>query len=180
MTRTPSSIVTVILCFIVAACSTQSPPTSQSMSLVGPSGLRSSVEGVGGATAAALVAPAQVCGGVDTEPPVISGVGASPSTLWPPNHKWNAVTVSYTTTDCSPPVTCFLTVASDEPVNGLGDGNTAPDWEVTGPHSVRLRAERAGPQDGRVYTITIHCRDAANNTSTATTTVTVAHDQRKT
>lgn len=117
----------------------------------------------------------------DTTAPTISNVSATPNTLWPPNHKWHNVTVAYSATDlCSPsPPVCTLSVASNEPANGLGDGNTATDWEVLGSHSVRLRAERSGTGSGRVYTITISCTDAAGNPATATTTVTVAHDQRK-
>jgi hypothetical protein len=114
----------------------------------------------------------------DTEAPRISNVSATPNSLWPPNHKMNDVTVNYTTTDnCPGPVTCQLSVRSNEPVNDIGDGNTAPDWIVLDAHRVQLRAERAGPLNGRVYTITIGCRDQRNNISTATTAVTVPHDQ---
>ena len=40
-------------------------------------------------------------------------------------------------TDCA---TCSLTVTSNEPENGLGDGDTAPNYEVVDAHHVRLRA----------------------------------------
>lgn len=114
----------------------------------------------------------------DTEAPKISGVSATPNTLWPPNHKMRDVQVNYTVTDnCPGPVTCGITVSSNEPVNGIGDGNTAPDWIVLDAHRVQLRSERAGPLSGRVYTLTIGCKDQRNNTTTAITTVTVPHDQ---
>jgi hypothetical protein len=110
-------------------------------------------------------------------PPVISGVSVDKPTLWPPNHELVDVTVSYGSTDpCSAPV-CTLTVSSNEPVNGIGDGNTSPDWVVLDAHHVQLRAERSGTGDGRVYTITITCKDSASNTASSTATVTVAHDQ---
>src|SRR5205807_3318575 len=102
---------------------------------------------------------------VDNTAPAISGASASPSVLWPPNHKMVDVTVGYNAGDNCGPVTCSLTVSSNEPVNGTGDGDTAPDWEVVDAHHVRLRAERAGAGNGRVYTITILCRDAAGNSS---------------
>ncbi len=51
------------------------------------------------------------------------------------------------------------------------------DQAIASAHAVRLRSERAGTGDGRVYTITITARDAANNTSTATTDVTVPHNR---
>jgi hypothetical protein len=116
---------------------------------------------------------------VDVTSPVLSAATASPNTLWPPNHKWWNVTVSYTATDnCGVPV-CTLSVSSNEPVNGLGDGNTAPDWIVTSANSVQLRAERAGVGSGRVYTIGVRCVDASNNASSTSTVVTVVHDQGK-
>ncbi len=117
----------------------------------------------------------------DTEAPVISNVSVSPAMLWPPNHKMKDVTVSYSSTDnCPGPITCALSVSSDEPVEGLGDGHTSPDWIVVNNHLVKLRAERSGTGDGRVYTITIRCTDQHGNTGTATTTVLVPHDMSPT
>jgi len=52
-----------------------------------------------------------------------------------------------------------ITVASNEPAYGLGDGDTSPDWEVVDVHQVRLRAERSGKGNGRIYTITLTCAD---------------------
>jgi hypothetical protein len=111
----------------------------------------------------------------DNEPPVISGVGVSPNSLWPPNHKWRNVTVNYTSTDNCGVVSCGLAVASNQPANGHGDGNTSPDWQVVDDHHVRLRAERAGNGGERVYTITITCTDQYGNSSKKTTTVGVPH-----
>jgi len=64
-------------------------------------------------------------------------------------------------------------VSSNEPVNGLGDGDTAPDWDITGPMSLRLRAERSGVGGGRVYTITLECSDWSGNSVQRTVTVAV-------
>src|SRR5215510_9623087 len=109
--------------------------------------------------------------------PIISGVSATPNVLWPPNHKMVEVTVDYTVTDPCPN-TCVLTVSSSEPINGTGDGNTAPDWEVIDAHHVNLRAERSGNNAGRIYTITITCTNNLNKlSSTKTVTVIVPHDQ---
>lgn len=113
----------------------------------------------------------------DNQPPVISGLSADPNELWPPNHKMKDVTVNYTSSDnCPGSVSCQVTVTSDEAVSGTGSGDTSPDWVVTDNHHVKLRAERAGNGDGRVYTITVRCTDAHGNISTETTTVTVPHD----
>jgi uncharacterized repeat protein (TIGR01451 family) len=110
-------------------------------------------------------------------PPVIANPSANPSVLWPPNHKMVDVTVNYKVLDNCGPVTCTLSVSSNEPVNGTGDGDTAPDWEIVDAHHVRLRAERAGNGIGRVYTITITCRDSAGNSSNRRVTVRVPKSQ---
>ena len=109
--------------------------------------------------------------------PVINGAAPTPESLWPPNHKMVDVTVNYTVTDPCPN-TCVLTVSSNEPVNGTGDGDTSPDWEVIDAHHVRLRAERAGNSNGRIYTINITCTNDLNKlSSTKTVKVVVVHDQ---
>jgi len=112
---------------------------------------------------------------------VISSVSANPSTLWPPNHKMVPVSMSVAVTDIcdAAPVCRIISVSSNEPVNGLGDGDTSPDWEITGNLAVNLRAERSGKGNGRVYTNTVACTDASGNSSTKTVAVTVPHDQGK-
>jgi len=110
--------------------------------------------------------------------PVISDASATPEVLWPPNHKMVDVTIDYTVVDPCPN-TCVLTVSSNEPINGTGDGNTSPDWQVIDAHHVLLRAERAGNGSGRIYTIDITCTNDTNKlSSTKTLTVEVPHDQR--
>lgn len=115
----------------------------------------------------------------DTTPPVISSVSASPNVLWPPNHKMVPVKVTIAATDtCDPnPVCKVISIASSEPPLGGGSGNTSPDFAITGPTSVSLRAERDGTGTGRTYTITVKCTDASNNSSQGTTTVSVPHNQ---
>jgi 6-phosphogluconolactonase (cycloisomerase 2 family) len=109
--------------------------------------------------------------------PVIADNSATPELLWPPNHDFVDVTINYSLTDPCPS-TCVLTVSSDEPVNGGGDGNTSEDWQVIDAHHVRLRAERAGNGSGRTYTISITCTNDTNKlSSTKTATVFVPHDQ---
>jgi glycosidase len=112
---------------------------------------------------------------VDNTPPTVTGVGVDKPVLRPPNHKMVNVRVDYLTADNCSPVTCALSVTSNEPVNGTGDGNTAPDWEVVDAHNVRLRSERSGGGSGRIYTITITCTDGGGNSTVKTVTVTVPH-----
>ena len=110
---------------------------------------------------------------VDTTPPVIVRASASPNSLWPPNHKMVDVRVSALVQDACGSATWKITsISSNEPQNGLGDGDTANDWQITGAHTVKLRAERSGKGSGRIYTIAIVAEDAAGNKS-APTTVTV-------
>ena len=118
---------------------------------------------------------------VDTIAPVFQRASASPNTLWPPNHKMVTVTVSAVVTDnCGPVGWKIIGVQSNEPVKGLGDGNTAPDWQILGNHTVSLRAERSGTGSGRVYTITLRASDASGNLSAPKkVTVTVPKSQGK-
>ena len=108
---------------------------------------------------------------------MVSNPTTNPSSLWPPNHQMENVTVNYTATD-NCPVTCVLTVTSNEPINGLGDGDTAPDWIVVDDHHVQLRAERSGKGNGRIYTITTTCTDASGNAVMKTSTVLVPKNQK--
>jgi hypothetical protein len=90
-----------------------------------------------------------------------------------------AVSIAVAATDDTDPspVSHIVSVSSNQPPNGDGDGNTAADWQITGPLTVNLRAERAARGD-RVYTIAIATSDASGNTSTACIDVRVPHDQR--
>jgi hypothetical protein len=93
--------------------------------------------------------------------------------LWPPNHAMVPIGIeAIDLLDPSPSVR-IISVKSNEPINGDDDGNTGPDWEITAPGSVNLRAERSGVGTGRVYTITAEALDASGNTATGTVVVTV-------
>ena len=117
----------------------------------------------------------------DTTAPVIETVVANPDMLWPPNHKLVNVVVTPTVTDaCDPTFTCSISdIVSNEPQNGLGDGDQYPDWEITGDLTAKLRAERSGTGNGREYTITVECTDDTGNSSSDTVTVTVPHDKKE-
>jgi uncharacterized repeat protein (TIGR01451 family) len=110
--------------------------------------------------------------------PGISNAATDRTVLWPPNHKMVDVAVAYDVADnCDPSPVCALSVSSNEPINGTGDGDTGPDWMVVDAHRVQLRAERAGGGSGRVYRITVSCTDNAGGVGTASTTVAVPLSQ---
>jgi hypothetical protein len=110
----------------------------------------------------------------DIEPPVIRSIVTTPATLRPPNHKMNPVKLTVTATDnCQLAATRIVEVSSNESPNGRGDGNTSPDWSVTGELTLQVRSERSGKGKGRIYTITVEAADVDGNKSHKTTTVTV-------
>ncbi len=126
------------------------------------------------------VVESNVADDVDTTPPDIQAVSPDPAVLWPPNHKMRAVEVAVTVSDDRDPnpVCQLVSISSDEPEDGTGSGDTAPDWELgPGPLQASLRAERAGDGDGRTYTLVVSCADAAGNTAEASASVVVPHDQ---
>jgi hypothetical protein len=114
----------------------------------------------------------------DDDPPSVRSISASPAVLWPPDHRLVPVTVHASAVDdCDPLDIRIVHVASDEPVDGLGDGDTAPDWEIAGPLTLRLRAERSGLGNGRTYTIRVRYRDGVGNEEFEHVRVLVPHDQ---
>jgi hypothetical protein len=122
---------------------------------------------------------------IDKTPPTVA-CGATPNKLWPPNHKLVPVNVAVLVADAlSGPAGFTLgSVASNEPDDGLGDGDTANDIQGhalgTADTSVMLRAERDGRGIGRVYTLYYTARDLAGNSSAPCgATVSVPHDQGK-
>jgi hypothetical protein len=83
----------------------------------------------------------------DAAPPAVSGASASPASLWPPNKKMVPVSVALSATDtCSGDVTSSCRIVS---ISG-DDSASAGDWQITGPRSAELRADRAG------YVASIH------------------------
>ena len=111
---------------------------------------------------------------VDTTPPTLS-VSASPNTLWPPNHQMvNVAVTAIVDDDIDPaPAVKIVSIVSSEPALGEDTGNSAPDFEITGELTARLRAERSGVGSGRTYTIAVEATDFSGNTTTEYAIVTV-------
>ncbi len=111
----------------------------------------------------------------DLVPPTIQRLTAVPNLLWPPNHKLVPVTLRVSATDNCGPVSCKIrSVTSNQSGGGKGRPGQSPDWIITGDLSLELRAESSAGGAGRVYTITVECRDAAGNVSTKAVNVAVA------
>ena len=118
----------------------------------------------------------------DTTPPTVT-VTLDPATLWPPNHKLAPVHATVVVADAcdGAPVVRLVSATSDEPDDGLGDGDKPFDVQVVGPAELPvdflLRSERQGSGDGRVYTICYEAEDESGNVGAGCATVTVTHDQ---
>lgn len=109
------------------------------------------------------------------QPPTITSLTATPRVLWPPNGRMVPVTLSDIVSNGCGAVSCkIISVTSSEPTDPEGD------WQITGDLTLNLRAARIGTRgeilNGRVYTITVQCTDASNNTATKTITVLVPLD----
>jgi endo-1,4-beta-xylanase len=116
----------------------------------------------------------------DTTPPQLGVLTVAP--MSPPDHLYRTFPVaslaSAATDSCDAGVglgsVVITQVTSDEPDNGNGDGNTTNDIVIAADcRSVQLRAERAGPLNGRVYHVTLRVTDTAGNSTTRSVTVTV-------
>src|SRR5205823_5963042 len=79
--------------------------------------------------------------------PDCSGAAASPVELFPPDHKFVAVSVTGITDSGDPISITFTRVEQDEPPATGG----CPDAMGVGTGALALRAERNGQGDGRVY-----------------------------
>jgi hypothetical protein len=122
---------------------------------------------------------------VDTTAPTLAPE-PNLSILWPPNHKMVDITINANASDDSGlPPTLSAAIKSNEPQEGLGDGDMTPDWtapvidQETGVITLQLRAERSGLGEGRIYTVSITAVDDAGNASSTNVEIIVPHDQGK-
>jgi hypothetical protein len=112
-------------------------------------------------------------------PPACELARPSVAEIWPPNHKMVAVSIIGVTDPNNDGIVIrVLGVTQDEPIHGLGDGDTAPDAAVQG-NTLLLRAERSGNGNGRVYRVTFEADDGHGGLCTGTVTVRVPHNMGK-
>jgi hypothetical protein len=108
-----------------------------------------------------------------TAPAVSASVGTS--SLWPPNGDLvNIGLMASTTGNCAP--TMSVKVYSNEDDQTPESGNS-PDAKNIAPGTLRLRSERTGSGDGRVYLIIVQATDSGGHTAYAAATVVVPHGQ---
>ena len=119
---------------------------------------------------------------VDVESPVVScsvDDEMLDDGLWPPNHKLEAVGLNVAVSDnCDEaPVITVLVFGDEDDEEPTGDGMHSPDAKDIAAGTLRLRKERKGDADGRVYLILVLATDAAGNVGFDCCTVTVPHSQ---
>jgi hypothetical protein len=114
------------------------------------------------------------------DPPVCALAQPSVESLWPPNHTMVPVNIVGVTDPNDQTITfTFPVVTQDEPVNGLGDGDTSPDAAASG-NQILLRAERAGTGNGRVYAVHFTATDEHGASCGGTVKVSVPHSKKDT
>ncbi len=124
--------------------------------------------------------PSIVVAGKDipNNPPNCGQAIPNPTTLWPPNHKLVTVSIEGVTDADNDLVSIRVErITQDEPVNGLGDGDTSPDGFGIGASEIKLRAERSGLGNGRVYEIGFTAEDGQGGSCQGSVSVGVPHDQ---
>lgn len=104
-------------------------------------------------------------------PPICSGAAPSVGALWPPNGKFTSLAVDGVVDTQGLSVGVTVTgVRQDEAV-----GKSAPDAFLGDGNAVRLRAERDGSGDGRVYHVAFSAANQYGLTCTGTVKVSVPH-----
>jgi hypothetical protein len=112
--------------------------------------------------------------------PDCSEARAVPDVLWPPDHRFRAVHLEGVTHPEGDPLAVeVLSIRQDEPVDGFGDGATAPDGFGVGYPAAAVRAERQAHGDGRVYHLRFRTSDPHASACEAEVTVCVPADRRR-
>jgi hypothetical protein len=132
----------------------------------------------------------------DSQGHTVGTVTWSPTTLWPPNHKDQTITINFTGDNDKDTAMVSVTGWSDnETVGGVEmNGSGQPDQATpdvvpgapgSGPDTApvqttaAVRAERSGQGSGRIYTLTVTCSESDGTMGTVPITVSVPHDQGK-
>ncbi len=109
--------------------------------------------------------------------PSCAGATASPGViLWPPNGSLFDVNIGGVVDPDGDPLDVQVTgVDQDEPLQAPGQGSMNPDAVIT-QGKLKLRAERSGKGDGRVYHVRFRASDPTGATCTGVLEVCVPHN----
>ncbi len=123
----------------------------------------------------------------DMDDVLIQIISVTPRSLWPPNHGY--VPIEIVVGEGDPDVQwgfklledpfnpgIFVPVISNEPDDGLGDGDCPNDFYFDQDGNLWLRAERAGPENTRIYSFVLWVEDIAGNYSEVLVEIPVTHD----
>lgn len=103
---------------------------------------------------------------VPNQPPDIRSARPDHVLSTVPDHKLENVSIVGVTDPDGDPVSINIDrIMQDEPTNGLGDGDTCPDAAGIGTSVARVRVERSGTGNGRIYTIYFTATDGKGGTS---------------
>jgi hypothetical protein len=109
------------------------------------------------------------------QPPTLS-VSVSAEELWPANHQYVTVEASVAASADSATIT-LVSVTSNEPDDGLGDGDEVNDIVILDDYTFDLRAERSALGSGREYTITYQVTNTCGATAVGSAVVSVPHNK---
>lgn len=110
-----------------------------------------------------------------------SNAFASPSKLWPPNHKFRTINIEGISHLQGENFNVAVTsIFQDEPVNELGDGHTEPDARLLGTNHPQVRSERSGLGDGRIYELSFIAQTDSGDNCEGAVLIGVPHDKHDT
>lgn len=114
----------------------------------------------------------------DTMPPVLSCSVITPVILQTNHDMVNVGLASRARDLCEGELPVAVSIFGDEDDEAqTGDGNFSPDAKNIDIETLRLRAERKGNSDGRVYLILVESTDSSGNRGINCCTVTVPHSR---
>lgn len=99
------------------------------------------------------------------DPLLVSAAQPTLECIWPPNHKLIAIGINGVSDPNDNATIVIDSVTQDEMTNGAGDGDTPVDAIINDDGTVKLRAERSGKEDGRVYHIRFTASDFEGSAS---------------
>ncbi|MEO5946763.1 MAG: hypothetical protein ABIP79_08095 [Chitinophagaceae bacterium] len=103
----------------------------------------------------------------DNEPPVLSPLSLSRSSLWPASNKMKKTKLKFSASDNGGEVTTDIAVSSN-----ASDG--IKDWQLLDNSELRLKSSRLPDGSPRIYTITVTATDKSGNKTKRTTTIAVS------